>query len=387
MSTITSNAAVPAPVFSATVQIPKLTISGSPTLAYLNGTLYLAYVGAQNIISCTAFDGTAWSKSVSTIFDADASPTLTVFNDKLYLMFKSDVDGTAGGILYSTSTDGKTWSAQLQIPKARVSGWPALAALGNTLYVVNQGADNDGTLWCTTITTTDTTTWSSNVQISTEKISGSPALAVFQNVLYLVYVPSGSEQPKYMTSSDGKTWTTATTIPCLLSESPALAVFNGTLYLVYQGAASTGTRGQLWYSAFDGKSWGPSTWVPNTVENATPALAVFPGIPDTQGTLVCAQSRSDGTVYWQGLTDTNDITGLVTQFNVGTATDQNAITFEITDDFGFPRTGTMYYNASSERSGSYGIIFSTALANSLQVRALFSTNGGTYSGVTLFIPT
>lgn len=385
MSTIISDVAVPAPVFSATVQIPQLTISGSPALAYLKGTLYLAYVGAGKIIDCTAFDGTAWSKAVSTIFSADASPALTVFKNQLYLMFKSTVDSTAGSILYSTSTNGKTWSGQLQIPKARVSGWPALATLGNTLYVVNQGANNDGTLWCTK--TTNGTTWSANVRISTEKISGSPALAAFQNRLYLVYVPSGSEQPKYMTSSDGKTWTTANTIPCSLSESPALAAFNGTLYLVYQGAAGTGTRGQLWYSAFDGKNWGPSTWVPNTVENATPALAVFPGVPDAKGTLVCVQSRSDGTVYWQGLTDTNDITGWVTQFNVGTTTDQNAITFEITDTFGFPRTGTMYYSASSERSGSYGIIFSTALANNFQVRALFSANGGTYSGVTLFTPT
>lgn len=385
MSTNTSNAAVSAPVFSATVQIPKLTISGSPALAYFNGTLYLAYVGAQNIISCTAFTAdTGWSKAVSTIFDADASPALTVFNNQLYLMFKSTVDSTAGHILYSTSTDGKTWTAQVQIPKALVSGWPALATFGNTLYVVNQGADNDGTLWCTT--TTDGTTWSSNVQISTEKISGSPALTVFQNLLYLVYVPSGSEQPKYMTSSDGKTWTTATSITCSLSESPALAAFNGKLYMVYQGAAGTGTRGQLWYSVFDGNTWGPSTWVPNTVENATPALAVFPGIPDTPGTLVCVQSRSDGTVYWQGLTDTNDITGLVTQFDIGNSADANAITFEITDSFGFPRTGTMYYNASSERSGSYGIIFSTALANNYQVRAIYSTNGGTYSGVTLFTP-
>lgn len=384
MSTITGNAAVSAPVFSATVQIPKLTIGGSPALAYLNGTLYLAYIGTENFIYCMAFDGTSWSKPVSTIFTTDASPALSVFNNQLYLMFRSTVDSTTGSVVYSTSTDEKSWTAQTQVPKARVAGWPALAAFGNTLYVVNQGADNDGTLWCTTLTGG---TWSSNVQISKEKISGSPALAVYQNMLYLVYVPSGSEQPKYMTSSDGKTWTTATSITCSLSESPALAAFNGTLYLAYQGAASTGTRGQLWYSAFDGKTWGPSTWVPNTVENATPALAVYPGIPDTQGTLVCAQSRSDGTVYWQGLTDTNDITGLVTQFDVGNTADANAITFEITDAFGFPRTGTMYYNASSERSGSYSIIFSTALANNYQVRAIYSTNGGTYSGVKLFTPT
>jgi hypothetical protein len=386
MGSISGSAVAPAPVFSATVQIPGLIISGSPALAYRNGTLYLAYAksaasdaGAQHAIWCAAFNGSEWSSNTDSGFETSSSPVLVAFKKKLYLLYQS----TSNEIKYATSTDGISWSTESKVPAALVSGWPAAVTYQNTLYVVNQGASNDGTLWCTT--TSDGTTWSSNVQISTDKISGSPALAVFKKHLYLVYRPNGTEQLKYM-SYDGSAWSSANSVPCQLSESPALAVFNGTLYLVYQGAAATGTRGQLWYSAFDGNSWGPSTFVNNTVENASPALAVFPGIPDAQGTLVCAESRSDGSVYWQGLSDTNNVTGFVTKFDVGNLSDKNAITFEITDVFGFPRTGTMHFDATNQRSGSYAIIFSTAMANRYKVRALFSTSDSKYGGVALLAP-
>jgi chitinase len=202
-------------------------------------------------------------------YGVSGSPAVCVYRDKLYLVRQGREDS---GWLWCAVFDGETWGTDRLIPRDGgaygVSGSPALCVYQDKLHLVHGGRNDSGWIWWATF---DGTTWGTDQLIPTSDhaygLSGSPALCVYQDKLHLVHGSRHDDGYIWWATYDGKTWGSDQLIPTSdhaygLSGSPALCAYQGKLHLFHAGRGETDWT---WWATYDGTTWGwPDQLIPTS---------------------------------------------------------------------------------------------------------------------------
>jgi hypothetical protein len=175
------------------------------------------------------------------------------------------------------------WTKPGAIPSAVTSAGPAVAVFDGLVYVAWTGKSSPYHLWYSTY---NGKTWSAQKEVPsalTGQVEG-PALAVFNDKLYLSWLGQSTSAPAVWYSAyNGSTWSAQAKVPSALGlpfTSPALAAYNGDLYASWIGSSSAE---RVWYSAYNGTTWSAQTKIPGSSSTAAaenfggPALAVYNG--------------------------------------------------------------------------------------------------------------
>ncbi len=142
---------------------------------------------------------------------SNVSPSVAYFKNKLYAIYK----GESSDDLYFFTYDLTTlqWSGNVKIssqpgpiePKSNYA--PSLAVFNDRLYMIYKGPNTNGLNYAVF----DGTTWSGNSLISGQpgrinpESSSNPGIAVFNGLLYLIYRGPNSNDLN-MATFDGTTW-------------------------------------------------------------------------------------------------------------------------------------------------------------------------------------
>jgi BNR repeat-like domain len=200
---------------------------------------------------------------------------LVEFNGKLYCIHEGR--GKNGKLQFTSTSDGTTWEPDRELSDGtnpiQTSGPPGLAVFNNKLYCIHEGAGEDGSLWYTT--TSDGTSWTKDIQLKNVGTSGPPSLVEFKGKLYCFYQQPEEKKVLQYITYDGTSWSDEITLSQRISGSPALVVFNHKLYCFHEGEQQDGS---LWFSTtFDGTTWSNDIQLKNVATSGPPGLAAFNG--------------------------------------------------------------------------------------------------------------
>ncbi|MFN9630384.1 MAG: sialidase family protein [Cyanobacteriota bacterium] len=209
------------------------------------------------------------------------TPSLVEFKNKLYCFYRGPGDDEA---LYSSSFDTatKTWSAGHIImtgsdKHSSPTGCGVAVYKENELHMIYQANDRTRTLWH--LYTTDGNTWHVKFHLTGFSTSDTPALVQYGNNLLMVHRGEKDEH-LYYNFYNGSSWgDDESKIPdasgsgfATSTQGPGLAVFDGKVYMVHRSGQASG---ELWYSVYDGTSWGHDTHIDGQSTGETPALATY----------------------------------------------------------------------------------------------------------------
>lgn len=260
-------------------QVLNAKSTSSPALAWFNGRVFLAHKGAagpkieDNNIYTTTFDGRKWSpEAIVQVQPAspnaplrnaatDAPPALAVFGKRLFLAYKgiAQSKSDANWIHYTSTLDGVTWSPEATVLEGKLTTArsPALAALGDQLFLVCRGAGKD-------------------THIS------------------------------YTSTSDGTSWAFAPWIldgKATTAEAPALAAFGQKLFLAHKGESNDLIHYTTYTPGIKGAKWEPERTIAGESMLGTPGLAA--GRRGGKDFVFLAYARSDRSVYAQQFMETD----------------------------------------------------------------------------------
>jgi len=180
-----------------------------PALAVFRDKLYMAWRGIEtdHRLYWATFDGNAnipqWSPQC--VLDDRASlnsPSLAVFQDKLYMAWRGTIDDST---LYWATFDGNSpslpcaqqWSPQYRKDDRGSGEGPALVVFHNQLCMFWRGIETDTTsnqhLYFSTFD--GQPDWSEQKLVGPLKSFRRPTLAAFRNQFYIAHVGTLSEQP------------------------------------------------------------------------------------------------------------------------------------------------------------------------------------------------
>jgi len=214
------------------------------SLAVFNNTLYLAFTATNGKVIVTPAT-TDSSSDLGLTFDStnsinaggntsSTSPTLAVYDGELYLFFAAD--NKTGTVLYTTSSDGSTWSSSSTVTNSsgtdQETGYSmGVAVDGDNLLVSFIGNGNNDV----NVATYNGTSWSSNEVGETS--SAGPNLLSVGDTLYLFFTANNSsDKILYITSTDGgSTWSSNTAIPNqTTSDNPFPVLFQERILVGYE---------------------------------------------------------------------------------------------------------------------------------------------------------
>lgn len=194
--------------------------------------LYMKWAGALPTNAVTTVKNTTGTWSAPTrLTPAGATtdtPALATFNGVLYCAIRGGHDG-----IYISRLQAGRWANFYRVPELVTRHAPALAVFNNKLYLAYTGQGNDGQL----LSSTDGTTWSEQIQLPGQATTG-PALGVRDGVLH--YARGIAGRLVYDYSANATTWNNLGPVPGGGSfgrhtfHPPALATHRGKLYLAYQ---------------------------------------------------------------------------------------------------------------------------------------------------------
>jgi energy-converting hydrogenase Eha subunit F len=271
----------------------------NPGTAVLNDKLYIIYKGWDSNVLFTAwFDGTVWhgntpisSQPGGINPESNYCPNIAAYKGKLYTVYK----GWNNNELYAAWFDGTTWHGNTRIssqpgginPMSNHN--PGLAVLGDKLYIVYKGWNNNElyTTWF------DGNTWHGNTRISSQpgginpESNYCPNIVAYKNRLYIVY-KGWNNNELYTAWFDGTTWHGNTRISTqsgginpMSNYNPGVAVLNDKLYIVYKGW----NNDTLYTAWFDGTTWHGNTPISNQPGGISPQSNYNPGISVSPGDL------------------------------------------------------------------------------------------------------
>jgi hypothetical protein len=262
----------------------QVQLSASPSAVVYNGQLCVFYRqgGDGSFPVVTYWDQGYWyeNRSFSNALISE-SPSAVVYNGLLYVFHQGY--GPAPGSVFtgdeqlwytvSEGGPGANWVPDQQVMNVGMWGSPSAVVYNGLLYVFHQGYHANGELWFSYF---DGDTWSADTQIHNLGMSGSPSAVVWRGGITVFHQGYGNNgQLWYTYSPDGSDWGTTQTDAQVLgvgmSGSPSAVVYNGVLCVFYQGY---GEDGQLWYSTYDGTTWG-QTPVSNVGMSSSPGAVVF----------------------------------------------------------------------------------------------------------------
>jgi len=233
------------------MQILNAASSGSPSLANLNGQVWMAWKGegADTRIFVSSLKSGVWSAGVPISgIGTSSSPALTAANSELFLAWKGESDTT---LYWSKSSDGQTWSRQAPVPGGASSDTPALSGWEQAVYFAWKGA-SDNKIWFAQWS--DAGGWAappSQVPSAFQTNVG-PALGVGDSGnIHLVWKGESDNTIWAATSGPSNVWSPQTKIPVVATATrPALASQGSAatrLLLAWKGVAGS----DLWVGPLD----------------------------------------------------------------------------------------------------------------------------------------
>ncbi|QLY28928.1 hypothetical protein [Nocardia huaxiensis] len=275
--------------------VPGATSPEGPGLGVFQQNLHMAWRAEDETdsiwLACTG-DGEVWTSpwNVANVGTSEA-PALATVNDlggeTLYMAWKG-----AGGdqsIYWSASADGRKWEDQQILGGAETSRSPSLVVFRGALQAFWRGGEhlitsNQGIY--TSIR--GSAGWSAPAVVPGVASAESPALAVLGDTLYLAHrgTKATLDNDKWIrlwSTTNGVTWVSRATPPDAYTDlAPALAAQDGRLHLAWKSASGN----EIWYSSFDGEqSWQPPTRAAAFETGCAPALCAFrqgPGVTELQ---------------------------------------------------------------------------------------------------------
>lgn len=225
-------------------------------------------------------------------------PALISSDDGAKLLMVWRGVGNDQGIYISESLDGKIWSPQHIIPGIGTATRPALALFKGKLFMYWRGINDDQGIYAAS--SADGVNFAGNAPGTAQTVipgKGTvalPAVAALGDTLYMVWPGIEFDFRLYFaSSSDGWEWSHQISLYDTVSDNfqtgqglpstgASLVAFNDTLILMW--SAETGLPGgddgagitetSIWWSIFNGIEWGaPQPFMVSTT-NEVPALAV-----------------------------------------------------------------------------------------------------------------
>jgi hypothetical protein len=257
---------------------PNASVTASPSaVAFTNASgqayLYAFFPTSAGDLACVSMD-TSSNMSSSTSLSAQGTNSAcsttslvfsAVFDGSMYVFYQQ----SSGGLWYTCSPDGSTWSVPVQVGSTRLSGFPAAVTIGSQIYCFMNNANN---LAFTCLTPGSTALGSSgNGMLSVPNMgninealgmSQSPAAIYYNDTLFCFYLDGNNMYVVSGTPADG--WNKNILIAnqdVATSSSPGPVAFNGSIYCFYQ----LSSHNELWYvvSSDNGSSWGYGIQVSN----------------------------------------------------------------------------------------------------------------------------
>jgi hypothetical protein len=187
--------------FAPQVVVDSAATTLSPALTAFNGNLYCVYLDSLNFLQCvtgTITNGVlSWSSPQSVgSYQANNEPGLGVFDGCLVLIYT----GFDNSLLFTTSSDGCTWSSPEQNLADNLSpAGPALVTWNLTppvLMVLYRGLSDQNLRYTTYVGTWASGSWAAlEFRESGNKSAGGPALAGYDTTLYAFYRAGQSPPP------------------------------------------------------------------------------------------------------------------------------------------------------------------------------------------------
>jgi predicted phage baseplate assembly protein len=212
-----------------------------PALTADKANLYIAWKGDGNdflsVAPVSITGGTINSLSPKTIIENETSPlspSLASLNGRLYLAWKGDGNDFLN-VMYS-SDNGQTFGNTYTSSTETSAQAPSLAVHNGTLYITWIGDGNDKlNVAIVTVSGANITGFSNKFTLA-DTSPLSPSLASFNGRLYIAWKGNGNDYLNVMYSSDnGQTFGNKYTSPETSSQAPSLAVHNNNLYITWTG--------------------------------------------------------------------------------------------------------------------------------------------------------
>ncbi|MFF2555389.1 hypothetical protein ACFVUS_30595 [Nocardia sp. NPDC058058] len=263
--------------------VPGATSPTAPALAVFQHRLHLAWRAEDSTDSMWFTDtvdgaGSPWNLPYVGTSDRPALSALFVAGtETLYLAWKGQQHDQS--IYWSTSADGHKWEDQQILGGAETSRGPSLIVFRDVLQAFWRGGEH-------LITSNQNlysavhgdTGWSAPIGLPGMASAESPALAVLGDTLYLAHRGTKAmlDDDKWIrlwSTTNGVSWTSRANPADAYSDlAPALAAHDGRLHLAWKSASGP----EIWYSAFDGDhTWQPPTRAAAFETACSPALCSF----------------------------------------------------------------------------------------------------------------
>jgi hypothetical protein len=211
----------------------------APCICAHNGNLFIAWKGDGNdnlnvaMVDLQGNSITGFSNKVTLGDTSPQSPTLASSNGLLYLGWKGDGNDNLNVLV--SADNGRTFGNKFTSPETSPQA-PGLAAHNGNLYITWKGDGNDNLNVAVVNTSGTAITGFSNKVILGDTSPVSPTLASFNGRLYLGWKGDGNDNLNVMYSSDngrtfGNKYISGETSP----QAPVLTAHNGNLFIGWKG--------------------------------------------------------------------------------------------------------------------------------------------------------
>ena len=246
---------------------------------------FITVRGADNWIYSrsmnTAEALSAWTKLNG---KTNVTPATAIFNGKLYMVVKSDIDTT---IWWNSMTPNGVWGSWAPMD-GFTSDKPSIAAFNNKLYIAVRGTDSK--IYFRSMTTAEVFAPWSLVPVGLTSVP--PAIHAFNNMLYLVVKDSGDNKIWWNKMNTSDVWSGWNLTDGLSPSTAAMTVFNNLLYIAVQGSDN-----KIYYRSMSTAdvfaAWGS---IPGFTDSS-PALEDF-----NSKLYIVVKSNVDMTIWWNSMT-------------------------------------------------------------------------------------
>ena len=250
----------------------------SPSIASLNGRLYIAWKGDGNDhlnVMYSSDNGANFGNKLVSGETSPQAPSLCVHNNNLYIAWKGDGNDNLNVAIVNQAGNAITGFSNKVTLGDTSPLTPVLASLNGRLYIAWRGDGNDNlNLMCST----DNGHTFGNKFTSGETSPQAPGLCAHNGNLYITWKGDGNDHLNVATVNLSGNSITGFSNKVVLGDtspkSPALASLNGRLYLSWKGDGNDNLN--VMYSADNGHSFG-NKYTSGETSPQAPGLGIHNG--------------------------------------------------------------------------------------------------------------
>ena len=250
----------------------------TPSLASLNGRLYIAWKGDGNDqlnVMVSTDNGVTFHNKFISGETSPRAPALAAHNGRLFIAWKGDGNDQLNVAAVNLDGAGSPTGFSNKVVLGDTSPLsPSLASAGGTLYLAWRGDGNDQ---LNVMDSTDNGATFGHKFVSAETSSQAPVLGTFKGALMIGWKGDGNDQlnvARVVTNPAPTGLAGKVTLGDMSPRSPALCEFDGRLYIAWKG---DGNDNLNLMSSTDGQTFADKSTSPETSPEA-PSLAVDNGV-------------------------------------------------------------------------------------------------------------